>query len=87
MLYATTFYFLAGAITGTVFKTRTLLILLGLVLIESVILALVHSSIPWLWAVENLTIVQVGYLAGLYGRRNLEQAGYLLPPVRPPRMR
>ena len=86
MLYATIFHLLAGTVTGSVFKVRTLLILLGLVLIESVILAIVHGSIAGLWAVANLIGIQVGYLVGIYVRGVLEQAGYLLPSVRTRRM-
>jgi hypothetical protein len=82
LLYATIFHLLAGSVTGSVFKVRTLLILLAFVLIESVILAIVHGSIAGPWALANLTVVQVGYLAGIYLRGVLEQAGYLLPSVR-----
>jgi hypothetical protein len=86
LLYATIFHLLAGTVTGSVFKVRTLLILLVLVLIESVILAIVHGSIAGLWAVANLIGIQVGYLVGIYVRGVLEQAGYLLPSVRTRRM-
>ena len=82
MLYATIFHLLAGAVTGAVFKIRILLILLGLVFIESIILALVHGNIAGLWALANFIGIQAGYLAGIYGRGVLEQAGYLLPNVR-----
>ena len=86
MIYATISHLLAGTVTGSVFKVRILLILLGLVLFESVILAIVHGSIAAPWALANLTVVQVGYLAGIYLRGVPEQAGYLLPSVRTPRM-
>ena len=82
MLYATIFHLLAGAVTGSVFKVRTLLILLGLVLFESVILAIVHGSIAGPWAAANLIGIQIGYLVGIYVRGILEQAGYLLPSIR-----
>jgi len=86
LLYATIFHLLAGTVTGSIFKVRTLLILLALVLIESVILAIVHGSIAGPWAVANLIGIQVGYLVGIYVRGVLEQAGYLLPSVRTRRM-
>ena len=86
MIYATIFHLLAGTVTGSVFKVRILLILLGLVLFESVILAIVQGSIAGPWALANLTVVQVGYFAGIYLRGVLEQAGYLLPSVRTRRM-
>ena len=86
MLYTAIFHLLAGTVTGSVFKVRTLLILLGLVLFESVILAIVHGSIAGPWAVANLIGVQAGYLLGVYVRGVLEHAGYLLPSARPRRM-
>ena len=75
------FHFLAGAVTGSVFKTRTLLLLMLFVLGEAGLLALVDPSHVVLWAVVNLTATQVGYLSGILGRASLEQAGYSLPPV------
>jgi hypothetical protein len=86
LLYTAIFHLLAGTVTGSVFKVRTLLILLGLVLFESVILAIVHGSIAGPWAVANLIGVQAGYLLGVYVRGVLEHAGYLLPSARPRRM-
>ena len=78
MFYATIFHFFAGAVTGSVFKVRSLLILLSLVFVESVMLSIVHGSIVGVWALANLVGVQIGYLAGIYARSILEQAGYLL---------
>ena len=86
MLYATILHLLAGAVTGSVFKVRTLLILLGLVVVESTILGVVHGSIAGLWALANLVGVQVGYLTGIYARNAFEHAGYLLPNVRTRRL-
>jgi hypothetical protein len=82
LLDAIILHLLAGAVTGSVFKVRTLLIVLGFVVIESVILAFVHSSIAALWALTNLVGVQVGYLAGIYARGVLEQAVYVIIRVR-----
>lgn len=76
MLYSTTLYLLAGTVTGSIFRVPTLLILLGIILIESVILALVHGNIAGLWAIAGLLAAEVGYLTGIYSRRALEQAGY-----------
>jgi hypothetical protein len=86
LLYATILHLLAGTVTGSVFKVRTLLILLGLVLVESLILAFVHGSIAALWAVANIVGVQAGYLVGIFARDILEQAGYSLPIVRSRRL-
>ena len=81
MLASIIFHCLAGAVAGSVFKVRTLLMLLGVVLVESAILALAHDGIAALWALVDLVGVQVGYLAGIYARSVLEQAGYLLPRI------
>lgn len=86
MLYATIFHLLAGTVTGSVFKARTLLILLGLVLFEPVILATAHVGLAVPWVVANLIGVQAGYLLGVYVRGVLEHAGYSLPSARPRRM-
>ena len=86
MLYATLLHLLAGAVTGSVFKVRTLLVLLVLVLAESVILALAHGSIAALWTITNLIGVQVGYFVGMFARSVLEQAGYSAPSVRTRRL-
>jgi len=82
LLYAAIFHSLAGAVTGSVFKVRTLLLLLFFVLIEVAILAVIDIRIAGFWALVNLSLVQVGYFAGVFARGFLEQAGYSLPPVR-----
>jgi hypothetical protein len=82
LLYATIFHLLAGMVTGSLFKVRTLALLLGFVLIEALGLALMQGGIAFLWAVVLLVAIQVGYFAGLYSRRVLEDAGYSLPIVR-----
>jgi len=82
LLYAAILHSLAGAVTGSVFKIRTLLLLLVVVLVEAAILAVVDTRAAGLWALINLVAMQVGYFAGILGRRTLEQAGYSLPPVR-----
>ena len=81
LLYATAFHFLAAAVTGSVFKTRTLLLVLFLVLGEAGFLAIADVRFAAIWAVFNLTATQVGYLSGVLGRATLEQAGYSMPPV------
>ncbi len=85
MLYAAIFHFLAGTITGSVFKIRTLLLLVGLVAAESVVLSLVHGTEAGLWALINVATLQIGYLAGIFGRVALEQAGYAPRNFRPRR--
>jgi hypothetical protein len=74
-------HLLAGAVAGSIFKIRTLLLLLGFVLLELAFLAPTHGPIVALWGLANLIGLQVGYLAGIYARGALEQAGYSLPRV------
>ena len=80
-LNAMMFHFLAGAVAGSVFKTRTLLLIMSFVLGEAGLLMLADPSHVGLWLVVNLTATQVGYLSGVLGRATLEQAGYSLPPI------
>jgi hypothetical protein len=56
------------------------------VIVEPVILALLHSSIPVHWVVANLIIVQIGYVAGIFARGVLEHATYPVTSVRTRRM-
>ena len=83
MLYATIFYSLAGVVTGSVFKIRTLLLLLAVILIEAATLSAVDVRVAAWWALANVISVQFSYLAGIFVRRTLEQTGYSLPPVIP----
>ena len=76
MLYAIIFHLLAGAVTGSIFKVRTLLLVLSFVLAEFAMLALVGGSNVVPWAVASLIAVQVGFAAGMYSRGLLEHAGY-----------
>ena len=82
LLYATIFHSLAGAVTGSVFRTRTLLLLLAIVGFEALILAASDLRAALMWALINVSAVQVSYIAGLFARGMLEQAGVVLPPAR-----
>ena len=82
MVYATIFHCCAGLVTGSAFKIRTLLVLVGFVLVEALILAASDVWAASLWALVNLSAVQFGYIGGLFGRGLLEQVGFSLPPVR-----
>jgi hypothetical protein len=81
LLYAIIFHLLAGGVTGSIFKVRTLLLVLSFVLVEFAIVALVEGRIAVLWAVASLIAVQVGFVAGMYSRGLLEHAGYSLTRV------
>ena len=87
MLYAISLHLLAGALTGSLFRIRTLLILLGFVFVESVILVFVQGSIAGLETIANLIALQVGYFTGIYTRSVLEHAGFSFPSVRTRRIR
>jgi len=76
LLYAVALHLLAGTLTGTMFKIRTLSILSGAVLVEALILALVQGQMAGLSAMTNLVTIEIGYFAGVYGRAVLERAGY-----------
>ena len=78
MLYAITLHFLAGGVTGSIFKVRTLLLVLSFVLFEFVILSFSDSGVAVLWAVASLIAVQLGYVAGMSTRGIFEHAGYSL---------
>ena len=83
MLYATIFHSLAGAVTGSVFKIRTLLLLLAIILSEAAALSALDVRVAAWWALTNVISVQFSYLAGILVRRTLEQTGYSFPPVIP----
>ncbi len=69
------FHFLAGAITGSLFAVRTLLMLVAFVLLESVVAAFAYGIFSGLWCLAGLIALQVGYLGGIYVRSVLEHAG------------
>jgi hypothetical protein len=74
---------LAGAVTGSVFAVRTLLILVALVLTECVGVTIARGTSMGLWSLGSLIAVQVGYLGGVYLRSVLEHVGIAEPNVRP----
>ena len=83
MLYATIFHSLAGVVTGSVFRIRTLLLLLAVISIEAAALSALDARVAAWWALVNVISVQFSYLAGIFVRRTVEQTGYSLPPVIP----
>ena len=85
MLYAATLHLLAGALTGAIFKVRTLLVLLGLVAIEAAFVALSRGSSFGLMALLNIGVLQVGYFLGMFARAGLEHMHVLGVDVRPRR--
>lgn len=76
-------HFVAGAVAGTMFTVRTLLVLVGFVLVECVTATVVLGFTAGLCSVGGLVAVQIGYLAGIYLRSVLEHMGIAQPSIRP----
>ena len=83
MISVVSLHCLAGAVTGSVFAVRTLLILVALVLTECVGVTIARGTSMGLWSLGSLIAVQVGYLGGVYLRSVLEHVGIAEPNVRP----
>ena len=81
VLYAIILHLLAGSVTGTAFKIRTLLLVLGFVVAEFSILTAVQGPRVLGWALASLLAVQVGYVGGMVTRGLLEHAGYASSPA------
>ena len=75
-------HFIAGMVAGSIFAVRTLLALVGIVLVECLTGAMVLGLTAGLYAAGGLVAVQVGYLAGIYLRSVLEHAGIAQPSPR-----
>ncbi len=82
MLYAIILHSLAGAMTGSVFKVRTLVLLLIFVVAGVLILTAAGVHVTIVWTLANLTAMQLGYVAGLLGRSTFARAGYSIPPAK-----
>jgi hypothetical protein len=65
------------------FTVRTLLVLVGLVLIECLTAMVALGFTALLCAMGGLVAVQIGYLAGIYLRSVLEHMGIAQPSIRP----
>jgi hypothetical protein len=76
-------HFVAGAVAGTMFTVRTLLVLVGFVLIECVTATVALGFTAGLCSAGGLVAVQIGYLAGIYLRSVLEHMGIAQPSIRP----
>jgi hypothetical protein len=64
------------------FTVRTLLVLVGIVLIECVTATVALGFTAGLYSAGGLVAVQIGYLAGIYLRSVLEHAGIAQPSMR-----
>jgi hypothetical protein len=86
LISAIAIHFLAGLVAGSIFAVRTLLILVGFVLIGCVGVTILRGvSTGVLWSVGSLVAVQAGYLGGVYVRSFLEHVGIAVPQAQPRR--
>ncbi len=83
MISVIALHFVAGAVAGSMFTVRTLLALVGIVLIECVTATVALGFAAGLCSVGGLVAVQIGDLAGIYLRSVLEHAGIAQPSIRP----
>jgi hypothetical protein len=64
------------------FTVRTLLAIVGIVLVECVVATVALGFTAGLGSLGGLVAVQIGYLAGIYLRSVLEHMGIAQPSVR-----
>jgi hypothetical protein len=81
LLYAATIHLLAGAVTGSIFKVQTLLLWMLVISAEAAIASVIDLRTGAVWALANLSSIQIGYLMGILSRKTTERAGYTLPPI------
>ena len=77
MIYALLFYFLAGAVTGAVFKMRCLLLILVIAYGQAVYLASQGTLFAAVGAFVGLVAIQVGYVTGLLSRATFVEIVHL----------
>jgi hypothetical protein len=82
LLYSTAFHVLAGTLAGSVFRVRTLQLLLLLVLLEAGVAAIIYGSVAAWWALANLVGLQIGYFIGAFGRSVIENSAQARAGVR-----
>jgi len=75
-------HFVAGAVAGSMFTVRTLLAIVGIVVVECVAATVALGFAAGLGSVGGLVAVQIGYLAGIYLRSVLEHMGIAQPSIR-----
>ena len=82
MITVIALHFVAGAVAGSMFTVRTLLVMVGIVLVECVAATVMLGVAGLLCSVGGLVAVQIGYLAGIYLRSVLEHMGIAQPSIR-----
>lgn len=66
-------HFVAGMVAGSVFAVRTLVLLVGIVLIECMAVASMIGLGAALYSAGGVVAIQVGYLLGIVLRAALER--------------
>jgi hypothetical protein len=75
VLYSVLLHLLAGIIAGTVFTVGVLIVSLAFAVFEVLTLALTYGPRAAFSAVLGGVALQIGYLAGIFGRNIYERAG------------
>lgn len=81
LIYVILMHFAAGMILGSLFTVETLVVLLFFEVISSIIFAL--ACFAWL---GDAIALQMGYVAGVFGRGLLEETGIWAVGVHPRRI-
>ncbi len=75
MFYSVLLHLIAGTIAGTVFTVWILIVALAFAAFEILVLGLTYGPRAAFSAVLGGVALQMGYLAGIYGRSGYERAG------------
>lgn len=79
MITVIALHFVAGAVAGSMFTVRTLLVLVGFAFLECVTATVALGFSAGLLCLGGLVAVQIGYLAGICLRSVLEHVGIAQP--------
>ena len=87
MLYSVPLHLIAGIIAGTVFTVLVLIVSLAFAVFEIFVLGLMYGPRTALSAILGGVALQIGYLAGIYGRSIYERAAISWRALRVRRIR
>lgn len=76
LLYAFILHLVAGLVTGSTFKIKTLLLIMCCVAVELVGAACFHNGHFAMGVLANIMAIQVGYAGGLLTRVAIERSLY-----------
>ena len=74
MIYALVLHLIAGLIAGSVFKVRTLALMLCCVVVEFMVATAFWNGYLAVAVIASLAVVQVGYAGGLLTRFMIERS-------------